>query len=79
MQDFSWRVRPNSRPMEEARLPQKEGPFDTSRFSLHDDVCGFDPYAKSELRMRPTSPPRTDLRALSAQILAERARKQSVG
>ena len=79
MQDFSWRVKPKTKRTEEARRPETEGPFDTSRLALNDDTCGFDPYAKDTLRMRPKGPPRTDLRALSAQILAERARKQSVG
>jgi hypothetical protein len=55
------------------------GRFDTGGLDLLEDVAdahGFDPYGHGTLRaQKKPRAPRTDLRALSAQILAERARK----
>ena len=79
MQDFSWRVKPKAATKDVATRPEPRSPYDTGKLSLHEDCCGFDPYSKTELSLRPRRPLRTDLRALSAQILAERARKQSAG
>lgn len=59
--------------------------FDTGNLQLLDDVLeaqGFDPYRKGRMKSTTagkTTAGRTDLRALSAQILAERARKQAAG
>jgi hypothetical protein len=53
--------------------------FDTSGIDLLEDVVdarGFDPYGHGTLRSPRPTQPRTDLRALSAQILAERAARK---
>ena len=54
--------------------------FDTTGIDLLEDVVdarGFDPYGHVTVRSGPKPPrPKTDLRALSAQILAERAAKE---
>jgi hypothetical protein len=59
--------------------------FDTGNLQLLEDAAeaqGFDPYRKGRMRSSSaakTTTGRTDLRALSAQILAERERKQVGG